>query len=45
MATITITYLAGPDIDKLAMTDDEILGAAMLAKAETMGLGQTLDYA
>jgi ornithine cyclodeaminase len=41
MAEITITYLNGPDIDKLAMTDDEILDAvdAVLIAA---GRGETV---
>lgn len=35
MAKVTLTYLNGPDIDRLAMTNDEILGAveqALLAQ-------------
>ncbi len=37
MAAITLTYLSGPDIDRLAMTDEEIMAAvedAMRAQGE-----------
>ena len=41
MTKITITYLNGPDIDKLAMTDDEILDAVD-AGLIAAGRGQTV---
>lgn len=41
MATITLDYLSGPDIDRLAMTDEEILGAVEGA-LKAQGEGKTV---
>ena len=41
MPTIEITYLSGPDVESLALTDDEIL-AAVEGSLSAQGLGQTV---
>ena len=41
MSNINITYLNGPDIEKLEMTDDEILNAVEQGIIAA-GLGQTV---
>jgi ornithine cyclodeaminase len=41
MPTIEITYLSGPDVESLALTDDEIL-AAVEGSLRAQGLGQTV---
>ena len=41
MAQLDLTYLNGPDVERLALTDDEILGAVEAA-LRAQGLGQTV---
>ncbi|MEO6745153.1 MAG: ornithine cyclodeaminase family protein, partial [Caldimonas sp.] len=41
MQQIHITYLNGPDVEKLALTDDELL-AAVEASLQAQGRGETV---
>jgi ornithine cyclodeaminase len=41
MQQIHITYLNGPDVEKLALTDDELL-AAVEASLSAQGRGETV---